>query len=118
MQQQPPIISLTLFVDEATCSEDRAECNSNYKRSRSLFVTIRQRVYNCAKIQACELTKIDMSQLEEKVTVVAVKLAKAVKTGQDLQLLNMKKEDVAVNQQHQQNYQKQVKVCCCASCLP
>lgn len=51
-----------------------------------------------------------MLQLEEKVRVMAIKLAKAVKTGRDLQLLNMKKEDVAVNQQHQQNYQKQVKV--------
>ena len=46
----------------------------------------------------------------DKVRVAAAKLAKAVKTGQDLQLLNMKKEDVATNQQHQQNHQKQVKV--------
>ena len=50
-------------------------------------------------------------QLVGKARVVAVKLAKAEKTGRDLQLLNMKKEDVATNQQHQQNYQKQMKVC-------
>ena len=50
-------------------------------------------------------------QLVGKSRAVAVKLAKAEKTGRDLQLLNMKKEDVATNQQHQQNYHKQMKVC-------
>ena len=54
-------------------------------------------------------------QAGAKVQETAVKLASAIKTGRKLQTLEgMKQEDVARNRVHQQNYEKQLKVRCCA----
>lgn len=54
-------------------------------------------------------------QTGAKVQEIAVKLAGAIKTGHKLQTLDgMKQEDVVRNRMHQQNYEKQLKVLCCA----
>ena len=49
-------------------------------------------------------------QTSSKVQESAGKLASAIKTGRTLQMLEVRQADVAKNREHQQNYEKQLKV--------